>query len=709
MADYVYVSSQTTGVGVAAETIGTRSFQYVKLAAGGTTLTLPIDATTAAQPAASSVGVVVALKPGSSITVQDGQSVVAQVSGMVTMTSTAVATTTQAAVTGAVVWLAPTQTINVTATGQVSISGAAVTTTQANATALLMWLAPTQTMTVAISGTPDVTTTGVVAASSTGIVAIIKAGSVAISAMPAVSISVSAALGTVITVLGTVAVSQANLAVVTTAASVSVSGLPVWLNPTQQVVVSGLVGQSITGSVNIVSTAIVAGTVSLLNVAPVTTAASVSVTGIPVWLNPTQQVVVSGLVGQSITGSVNIVSTALVSIAASAILGTVVAVSGVTAVSAVSTVVTVLGTVAVSQVNIAVVTTAVSVSVSGLPVWLNPTQQVVVSGLAGHVVQISGTPDVTTTGVVAASSTGMIVVVKAGSVAVSGPALVSISVSAVLGTVITVLGTVAVSQANLVVVTTAVSVSVSGLPVWLNPTQQVVVSGLAGHSITGTVQPLYSTTAAPSISATGEIVWLAGVTSADISTATAAAGATGMVVRAAGSVLVSISVSATLGTIVTVLGAIVTGTVNNIPIGAGMVGMTVTSTSIIATSTTQFMLMTVNFDQYTSSVLVSGYTVRRPFAFTGISMIYSATSVTAVSVFLAVYVTTSGVSLTSNAMILWSTVFPTMTGAAVSTALVFPNTLLLPGGGVMGLAVYRSVSATVTANVAFSVTGTYIN
>ncbi len=250
----------------------------------------------------------------------------------------------------------------------------------------------------------------------------------------------------------------------------------------------------------------------------------------------------------------------------------------------------------------------------------------------------------------------------------------------------------------------AVAATSSGATVYASINASVVGSVPFNQPVWMT--PAYATSAAPSISALGEIVWLAGVTSADISTATPSATATGMVVRAmpAYSTTAQPSVSAT-GQVMWMAG----GTVQVVPIGAGMVAMSVASTSVIATSTTQFMLMSVNFDQYTSSALVSGYTVRRPFAFTGITMVYSATSVTALSVFLAVYVTTSGVSLTSNAMVLWSTVFPTMTGAAVVTALVFPNTILLPGGGVMGLAVYRSVSATVTANVAFSVTGTYLN
>src|SRR5258706_431808 len=68
-------------------------------------------------------------------------------------------------------------------------------------------------------------------------------------------------------------------------------------------------------------------------------AASVSVSGLPVWMNPTQQVVVS-----------------VSALAASVVLGTIIAVSGVTAVSNLSTVVTVL--------NLPYVTTALPTGAS---------------------------------------------------------------------------------------------------------------------------------------------------------------------------------------------------------------------------------------------------------------------------------------------------------------------------------------------------------
>ncbi len=121
------------------------------------------------------------------------------------------------------------------------------------------------------------------------------------------------------------------------------------------------------------------------------------------------------------------------------------------------------------------------------------------------------------------------------------------------------------------------------------------------------------------------------------------------------------------------------------------------------------MLMSVLFDAYTSSQLVSGYTVRAPLQITGLTMVYSGTSITASSVILAVFATTSGVSLTAGATPIYSTVFATFTGAAITTTLNFPFTILLPAGGVFGLAVYRQTSLTVTINVAFTITAQYLN
>src|SRR4051794_23070447 len=97
--DGVYVSSQTTGVLVACESIGSKEYQQVKLIDGAASQTTPIAATSGA-PAASSVGLIVAVKPGVSVQ--------AQVSG-------AVAISTMPAVSG-----------TVTVNGSVALAGTGV-------------------------------------------------------------------------------------------------------------------------------------------------------------------------------------------------------------------------------------------------------------------------------------------------------------------------------------------------------------------------------------------------------------------------------------------------------------------------------------------------------------------------------------------------------------------------------------------------------
>lgn len=243
------------------------------------------------------------------------------------------------------------------------------------------------------------------------------------------------------------AISISNVVPVTTAASVSVTGIPVWLNPTQ--------------GVNAL--------VSISNVVPVTTAASVSVTALPVWLNPTQQVVISGFQGQSvqavISGPVSISNVVPVTTAAS------VSVTGLP--------VWLNPTQQISISAVVPVTTAASVSVTGLPVWLNPTQQIAVSGLVGH--SITGSVNIVS--IAAVSISNVVPVTTQTSVSVTGLPIwfnpgALVAISGIAG------------------VTTAASVSVTGLPVWLNPTQTIVVSG-----------NVVATTTAVSGS-TGGLVWL---------------------------------------------------------------------------------------------------------------------------------------------------------------------------------------------------------
>lgn len=699
-------------------------------------------------------------------------------------------------------------------------------------------------------------TTGVPDATATALQVAVKPG-VSVSAQVSGTVSVAPGASVIaqvsgsVTLLGSVGasivapVSISGITPVTTAVSVSVSGVPVWLNPTQQIVVSGLVGHSITGSVNIVSTAIVSlatggtlatllgtvavnvvagaaggGTVNISSVTPVTTAASVSVSGLPVWLNPTQTIAVSGLVGHSITGSVNIVSTAIVSLATggtlATLLGTVAvnvvaggAAPGTTAatqsaisaqvvwlaptqtLSIVSTVGTVLGTVAVNVVaggaapgttaatqsaisaqvvwlaptqtmtvnvsgtavvtlatggsvtlvgtvgasliaavsisSIVPVTTAASVSVSGLPVWLNPTQTIAVSGLVGHSIT--------------------------GSVNIVSTAIVSLATG---GTLATLLGTVLVSQRDIVPVTTAASVSVSGLPVWLNPTQTIAVSGLVGHSITGSVNivstaivslatggtvtlvgtvgasivaaisisGIVPVTTAASVSVTGIPVWMnptqrvqvsgtvdVAVATTAVATTTQASGVTGALVYLAADQTVGVTVSVSVSAVASV-----------VPAG-GYYYAVATSTAV--SSSTQVLLQSV-YVSTGSTAGISGWTIGSGSALAvyglGFGWSQAAANMSATLMFL---VTTSGATLSTVgvhwAELIYSNNAATSTFlstgwvpgnlvAAHSSITTIPFPWIIPGPAVVGFAVaatssgvtvYASINASIMPTVPF--------
>ena len=304
-------------------------------------------------------------------------------------------------------------------------------------------------------------------------------------------------------VIGTIAYQRVkvNIGSDGTVSDVDVTN-PLPVTGTVQVSVSVAVSTEVSGTVSVIGpvqisgtvtagagTTVISGTVTVnvSGIVPVTTAASVSVSGIPVWLNPTQPVVVN-TIGAGF--SVNALVTGAVSISA---------------MPAVS------GTVTVNVSGIAPVTTAASVSVSGVPVWLNPTQAVVVNTIA------------------AGFSVNALVT---GVVSVSVMPAVSISVSAVLGTVITVLGTLAVSQTTVVSGTVAISIpasqtvgtiiAVSGVTAVSNVSTVVTVLG------TVMVQPNFSTTATPSAAGTGQVIWVANTGA--IMTTTGVSGSTGPVV-----------------------------------------------------------------------------------------------------------------------------------------------------------------------------------
>jgi len=368
------VQTSAVGVGVAVDIVGTSAFQQVKLVGGNAGATTAIqattdapaadavglvvrqqganvvsgtvqvanaaggilnvsvsavDITTTAIPAASSTGIIVAVKAGASVTaavtgtvaIVPGVSIVAQASGTVSVSGTIPVTGTINQL-NTVVTVLSTVNVAIVAGGA---GGGSVTTTQAAQTGQLMWLAPTQTLSV---------------------------------------------VSTIATILGTQIVSV-------------VPGLSVSAVVSGTVTING--GASVTIQQGASVSAVVSGTVSLLNIVPVTTAASVSVTGVPVWLNPTQQIAVSGLVGHSITGSVNIVSTAVVTLATGGTLATLLGTLPVTGtIQNVASISTILGTqivtlatggsvaaLDVGRTNVLIILTSTSVGISGTTMPFN--------------------------------------------------------------------------------------------------------------------------------------------------------------------------------------------------------------------------------------------------------------------------------------------------------------------------------------------------
>ena len=246
-----------------------------------------------------------------------------------------------------------------------------------------------------VDGTPDSTTpiagtTGVPAAASTGLVVAVKPG-----------VSVSAQVSGSVTVLGTALVS----------------------------VVPGV-------SVTIQQGASVTGTVSLVGVVPVTTAASVSVSGLPIWINPT---------------------------------------------AALGTVVTVLSTVNVAIVAGAggggsVTTTAPGITATGQVMWVVGGQSTTVSPVFVSVPTVQSILTIVTV-----LGTQIVSVVPGVSVTIQQGATVTIQ--SALSTIVTILGTQIVS----VVPGLSVSAVVSGT-VTVNAGVSVTIQ--QGASITGTVSGL---------------------------------------------------------------------------------------------------------------------------------------------------------------------------------------------------------------------------
>src|SRR3984957_9689700 len=413
--------------------------------------------------------------------------------------TTAIATTTQALVTGAVVGLGPSQTIIVSGVS-VSVSAAfsttaLATTTQAAVTGAVVWMAPTQTMNVTVLSTAVVTlATGATVATLLGTVNVTLAGTGVVSVVPGVSVN----LGSLATVVGT------------TTGTSGATAILAWLAVGQTLASIQTVGTVLgTVAVNVVAGGAGGGSVT-------TAGPSVSATG--------QVMGIAG--GQSAIGNpvyVSVSGTAVVSLATGGTLATLLGTINATAVGTAvvtlatgGTIATLLGTVPVTGTiqNIASISTilgtqivsivpGVSVSLGSLATIVGTTTAT--SGVTGIVAWLGVGQTLATIQTVGTVLGTVAVNVVAGSVTVAGTAIVTLATGATLATL---LGTVNVTLAGtgLVSVVPGLSVSavvsgtvtvggfsvvttqsnITGQPIWLAPTQTMaLVSTVA--TVLGTV------------------------------------------------------------------------------------------------------------------------------------------------------------------------------------------------------------------------------
>lgn len=342
MPQIVVVSTATSGASVAVDLVGsTAAYQYAKLVGGAAGDTIPVIGTTAA-PAAGAAGLVVRPVDGHSVTVAN----TVTISGTVTIIPTTFTVNTAATIAGASVTIQQGASVSAAVSGTVSIS------------ALTMWSASSAIGHTNVDAVP-------VALNQNALV------SVRVIATAQVSVVAGASVGIV------------DVVPVTTAASVSVTGLPVWLNPTQGVnvsTVSGTVNINLAAAgttipVNIVAggsqTTVISGTVAISIPVSQTVGTIIAVSGV------TAVSVVSTIVTILGTQVVTMAQTS-VSVAAVPTVNTIIAVSGVTAVSVVSTIGTVLGTqivtlatggsvaaLDVGRTNVLIIVTSSSVGISG--------------------------------------------------------------------------------------------------------------------------------------------------------------------------------------------------------------------------------------------------------------------------------------------------------------------------------------------------------
>lgn len=532
MAGPVNVTSLTTGVPIDCELIGTTHVQRVKLLGGDVGSQVPIPGNAAglfvqfsAPPAVS----ISSMPPVTgTVTVQGSVSVSgpAQVSGTISV-ATMPAVSGTVAVSG-----------SVPVSGTVSVSGtiaAAVNSIASLATigTLLGTLLVSGTVVAAPSGTQGVS--GTVSVSGTVVASIVPGVSVSVSNTSAVPIWVT---GTVAAGAGTTVVSGTlsiiGLESTTAQPSTSATGIVVWqANPAVSVSVSVSISNintvaTLLGTVNVnvVAGGAGGGTVNVSAVTPVTTQASVSVTGLPVWFAPGALVSVSGTAVFSLVPgpSVTIQQGASVSLpavsgviassvpATSNAFGMPVWIVGGQTTTGVPLKVTVTSTVIVSvvpgvSVSLPAVSGVVASSVAatsnafGLPVWIVggqtatgvPINVTVGSTALASIVPGASIASLGTVGTILGTAIVSVVpgasvsAVVSGTVTVNGNVTVASTVGTVLGTVLVSLatgGSVAaldVGRTNVVIVVTSTSVGISG-GMMLFTVYQGMTQGPAGTS-----------------------------------------------------------------------------------------------------------------------------------------------------------------------------------------------------------------------------------
>ena len=575
MADNVGVSTGT-GATVAAEDIGGIEYQRVKLVAGSVGVSTPIDATSGV-PAAGSVGLVVNVKPGLSVsaqvsgtvTVSPGASVSAQVSGTIAVNTvvTILSTINVAIVAGAggggsvttaapsisasgqVVWVAGGQSttaspifvsqINPPAAGGGSVTTAAPSIT---ATGQVMWIAGGQSTTA----NPVVVTGTVTAGAGTTVISGTVTPIYSTTDHPAFNATAQIVRAVIYGSINTITPSYQELIVdpsgylqavlpnqTTLEPAANATGPVVWVanNRTTNEPGANVTGQvmwlgnnrttlqpaaNASGIIVWMANPIVA--VSVSNVIATTTASGLSgVTGLPVWVaNPGNGTTV-------ISGTVTITPTTFTVNTAATISGASVTIQQ--------------GASVIASMSGVVVTTTATSGVAGPIVWLGVGQTLGtvnnVNSIATIVTQL-GTQIVTIaqTSVVAQASGTITAILPGSTTGSSGMSgvLVWLGASQTILISTQISGTVTITPTT-ITVNTAATIAGASVTIQQGASVSAVVSG------TVTNIPANQTTLPPSVSATGQQIWVVG----GQSTTAFPVVITGTVTAGAGTTVVSVS------------------------------------------------------------------------------------------------------------------------------------------------------------------------